>query len=274
MTGSPAERRRGLATVELCTFETGGGPPAILLHGITGNGRVWDRVALGLAHRLRCVAVDQRGHGRSAKPAGNAYRAADFVADVIALIEDLDAGPAVIVGHSLGARNALVAAAARPELIAAVIALEFVPDIEEDIFDALDARVVAGDRAFESFAAVEAYLRDRYPLMPDDAVERRARHGYASNGDGALRPLADGGAMAATSTGLREDLTGALDAVAVPTLLVRGALSRFVTAPTFAKACARRPDLPAEIVPDADHYVPEVRPEHTVRLVEVFIDGL
>lgn len=274
MADRPVERIRRLSTVELCTFESGVGPPLILLHGITANGRVWDRVAEGLAHRFRCVAVDQRGHGRSAKPAGGAYRAGDFAADVIALIEDLDAGPAMIVGHSLGARNALVAGSRRPELIAAVIAIEFVPDIEDDIFDALDARVSGGDRWFESSAAVEAYLRDRYPLLPDDAIERRARHGYAPDGAAALRPLADARAMAATSTGLREDLTGALHAVTAPTLLVRGALSRFVTAPTFAKACALRPDLPFETVPEADHYVPEERPEHSVRLVEQFVDGL
>lgn len=270
MAGNRTERRWSLPGIELHGWETGAGPPLIMLHGITSNGRGWDPVADRLAHRFRAIALDQRGHGRSGKPTGACYGRDDFAADAAGLIEALDAGPAVIAGHSLGARNALALGAIRPELVSAVIAIEFTPFIEEATMDSLDARVGGGDRDFASLDEIRAYLADRYKLMPADAIERRTRFGYRETDGGGYRPLADGAAMAATSTGLREDIETALRDIAVPTLLVRGALSKFVSAAAFGRACALRPDLPSVTVDGADHYLPEMRPAETARLIDQF----
>ena len=167
-------------------------------------------------------------------------------------------------------RNALAVGAARPELIAAVIAIEFTPFIEDAIMDSLDARVGGGDRKFASLDEIRAYLSDRYPLMPADAIERRANFSYRETDDGGYRPLADGAAMAATSTGLREDIETALRQIPVPTLLVRGALSDFISPAAFERSCALRPDLPTVTVADADHYVPEEQPAATAQLIDEF----
>src|SRR5262245_46688680 len=105
-------RRRG-SGVWLSTVERGHGPLLVLLHGITASARVWDPVAERLAARYRVVAVDQRGHGLSEAPE-HGYGADEFAHDVQALVEDLDSGPAVVMGHSMGARNALVAAGRHP----------------------------------------------------------------------------------------------------------------------------------------------------------------
>src|SRR6202795_4131177 len=42
-----------------------GAPPLVLLHGITGHARTWDRLASGLVSRWHIIALDQRGHGDS-----------------------------------------------------------------------------------------------------------------------------------------------------------------------------------------------------------------
>jgi 2-(acetamidomethylene)succinate hydrolase len=276
MTGARIERYWSLPGIELHGWETGTGAPLILLHGITSTGRGWDPVADLLADRFRVIALDQRGHGRSATspgppgPPGAGYGRDDFAGDLAAQIAALDAGPAVIAGHSLGARNALAIGATRPDLVSAVIAIEFVPFIEDAVMDSLDARVAGGDRRFASRDAVTEYLSDRYPLMPADAVARRARFGYRETDDGGFRPLADGAAMAAVSAGLRDDIETALREISAPTLLVRGALSAFVSAAAFARACALRPDLPNAVIADADHYVPEEQPAETARLIAQF----
>ena len=99
----------------LFAVEAGAGPPVICLHGITANAYVWLPVMERLAADYRVVAIDQRGHGRSDRP-DSGYAAGDFAADVVALIEALGA-PAVLIGHSLGARNALAAATAAPDAV-------------------------------------------------------------------------------------------------------------------------------------------------------------
>ncbi|HEY6479839.1 MAG TPA: alpha/beta hydrolase, partial [Streptosporangiaceae bacterium] len=174
------------------------------------------------------------------------------------------------VGHSLGARNAIAAGARRPDLIAGVVAIDFTPFIAPAAFDALDARVAGGERAFGDTAEVIAYLAGRYPGLPPDALARRARHGYAPDAAGALRPLADAAAMRATCAGLRGDLAPDLSRLARPALLVRGADSAFVSPAAFAATRALRPDLPAVVVAGADHYVPEEQPGYVAQLISGF----
>jgi 2-(acetamidomethylene)succinate hydrolase len=271
-----AERTWALPGIELHGWETGSagsGTPLIMLHGITSNGRGWDPVADILAPRYRTIALDQRGHGRSGKPTGPCYGRDDFAGDVIALIEALNAGPAVIAGHSLGARNALAAGAMRPDLVSAVIAIEFTPFIEDGVMDTLDARVHGGDRDFASLDEIRDYLSGRYKMMPADAIERRARFGYERNGNGVYRPLADGAAMAATSTGLRDDIETALRTIRIPTLLVRGAQSTLVSEAAFERACALRPDLPTAIFDECDHYITEEQPAKTAAMIDNFVTG-
>jgi len=244
-----------LGDLSLHGVTVGSGPLALLGHGITANGYVFLPLMARLADRFRLISFDQRGHGRSGKPPAG-YAAADFAADIAAAVRVLGGGPAFLLGHSLGARNALEAGVRFPELVGAVVAIEFTPFIEPEVLDALAARVGGGDRLFESFEAVKAYLADRYPRLPPDAVERRARYGYVE-ATGGWRALADPGAMRETAQGLRADLAPTLGAIRVPTLLVRGADSRLVSPAAWAKTKALRPDLPAIEVPGGDHYAPE-----------------
>ncbi len=244
-----------LGGISLHGVAAGSGPLALLGHGITANGYVFLPLMARLADRLELVSFDQRGHGRSGKPSAG-YAAGDFAADIAAAVRVLGGGPAFLIGHSLGARNALEAGVRFPDLVAAVVAIEFTPFIEPEVFDALAARVGGGDRMFESFEAVKAYLADRYSRLPPDAVERRAKYGYVE-ADGGWRALADPAAMRQTSHGLRADLEPALRAIRVPTLLIRGADSRLVSPAAWAKTRRLRPDLPAIEVAGGDHYAPE-----------------
>ena len=252
--------------IALNVREAGSGPVAIFLHGITAVGAVWDPVLQLVGGAFRGIAVDQRGHGRSGKPSigpaigpDEGYSAEAFAQDVVSLIETLDSGPAVIVGHSLGARNAMVAAAQRPDLVRAVVAIDFTPYIEDEVFEALEARVNGGDRPFASLDEIERYLQGRYVNLPPDAVRRRALHAYHRVGE-QYRPLANPSAMTATARGLREELAPAFEAVRVPVQLVRGAESKLVTPAAWDRTKKLRPDLPAFEVEAADHYVPEEAP--------------
>lgn len=207
-----------------------------------------------LAGRFRITSIDQRGHGRAPKPESG-YAAADYARDLDELLRE----KTLLIGHSLGARNALVAGAQYPAKVAAVVAIDFTPFVESDVFDALDARVSGGNREFSTPEDIKAYLKQRYPRLPDDAVERRARHGY-EQAKGKWRPLASPAAMRATCAGLREDLAHVLRTIGVPVLLLRGAESKLVSREAWAKTRALRPDLRAQEIADADHYVPEEQP--------------
>lgn len=221
-----------------------------------------------LASRFRIVAIDQRGHGRAPKPKSG-YAAADYARDIAKLAEERT----LLIGHSLGARNALVAGVRYPDKVAAVVAIDFTPYIEREVFDALDERVNGGSREFASLQEVSAYLRQRYPRLPDDAIARRAQHGYERI-KGKWRPLAAPAAMRATCVGLREDLRPTLEAIKVPVLLLRGADSRLVSRAAWEKTKVLRPDIRAQEIADADHYVPEEQPAAVAAAITDFWDSL
>lgn len=254
--------------VVLNVREIGEGPVAVFLHGITSNAAVWDPQILALKDALRCIAVDQRGHGLSDKP-DTGYGAKDLAGDIVALIRTLNAGPAFIVGHSLGARNGVEAAVMAPDLVRGVVAIDFTPYIETEVLDQLAARVNGGDRLFESRKEIEEYLHGRYPLMPPEAVSVRATSAYIEV-TGGLRPLALPKAMTQTAEGLREDLVPTFRSISRPTLIVRGALSKLVSAAALEKTRKLRPDLPVLVVDGVDHYVNEEAPEVMTKAIRDF----
>lgn len=251
-------RTRG-AKVDLAFRIRGSGPAVVLLHGTSASHAVWEPIAKALETEATTVAVDQRGHGRSAKP-DSGYTADAFADDVVTVLDAVGLEHAVIAGHSLGARNAWVAAARHPDRVVGVVCVDYTPWVDAHVLDVLRERVTAGDRAFDDEGAVRAYLQDRYPLLPADAVSRRAAWGYHDSGDGTLRPLADSAAMMQLIDGFYTPWEDAFRAFAAPARHIRGSESAIVDEEAWALARAARPDDAWLTVPDTDHYVPEEKP--------------
>jgi pimeloyl-ACP methyl ester carboxylesterase len=95
------------------------GDIVVLLHGFPQTASSWDAVSAELhARGYRTIAPDQRGYSPGARPRGrSAYRGSKLVADTVALISSLQAGPVHLVGHDWGASVAWMTAALRPELV-------------------------------------------------------------------------------------------------------------------------------------------------------------
>jgi len=94
------------------------GIPILLVHGLASNARLWDGVAELLAAAGHPVAaVDQRGHGLSAKPDGG-YDFITLTDDLMALLANLgwtDGQRPWVAGQSWGANVVLELAARHPE---------------------------------------------------------------------------------------------------------------------------------------------------------------
>jgi lipase len=109
----PLETTVAVNGVSLCVFEWPGAEPAILLCHATGfHARCWDQVVAHLTGK-RVIAVDMRGHGRSAKPEPP-YFWKPFGQDVAALTRELGLQGAIGAGHSMGGHSIALAAALNP----------------------------------------------------------------------------------------------------------------------------------------------------------------
>ncbi|MFE9774843.1 alpha/beta fold hydrolase [Streptomyces sp. NPDC005931] len=112
---------------ELCHFtssdgdlayrDSGSGDLVVLLHSGFVDHRLFDDQIPALAAHYRVVAPDVRGHGFSA----NATAPFRWAEDLAALLRHLDAGPAVLVGVSMGGAIATDTVLEHPDLVRAVV---------------------------------------------------------------------------------------------------------------------------------------------------------
>jgi pimeloyl-ACP methyl ester carboxylesterase len=104
----------------------GDGPAVVLVHGFGLDMRMWDPQVGPLADRFRVVRYDCRGFGASGPfdPAVPYTHAGDLVA----LLDHLDIGEAVLIGLSFGGRVALQAALADPARVRGLVLLDAVLD--------------------------------------------------------------------------------------------------------------------------------------------------
>jgi 3-oxoadipate enol-lactonase len=94
----------------------GEGPPIVLVHGLGGTLDVWHGVSQLLALHHHVVAVDLRGHGRTA--AGRAqFSIKAWSQDIAALMAALQLPPATVVGHSMGSLIAQHLAVTEPDMV-------------------------------------------------------------------------------------------------------------------------------------------------------------
>lgn len=150
----------------------GEGPLVVCVPGMGQTRGIFRRTAPALLDSgFRVASMDLRGHGGS--DAGfSAYDDVAAAGDVIALVEALG-GPAVLVGNSMGAGAAVIAAADRPDLVAGLVLVgPFVRDPRANPLLALAQRVLmAGPWAR---AAWLSYLPKLYPgNRPDDFAQHR-----------------------------------------------------------------------------------------------------
>ena len=106
-----------------------GAPVVVLCHGFPELAFSWRHQISALADAgYRVLAPDQRGYGGSDKPSAvDAYTVAELAADVVGLLNDIDAEQAVLVGHDFGAVVAWTAPLLHPSRFSAVAGLSLPP---------------------------------------------------------------------------------------------------------------------------------------------------
>jgi pimeloyl-ACP methyl ester carboxylesterase len=253
----------------LASFTLGeGASSTVLLHGFLGSGKNLRTLAQRWLERdpgRRFLLPDLRGHGDSpALPAGADSSA--LGADVLAAAAAAGfAPPLTLVGHSLGGRVALAAAALAPAQIAEVILLDIAPGPVDpaatETRRVLDVLLAAPAEAADR-REVRAFLigRGLSPALADWLLMNLRPV------EGGFRWRIDRQALAALHDRFnREDLWPVVESRTVPVRCVRGARSSYVS-----EADARRlqaAGCTVDTLEGAGHYV-------HVDALEALVDAL
>lgn len=110
--------------------EGGVGRPILMLHGLMGSAKTWDRHLPWLRTLGHVYTFDTAGHGR---PAPDEITTEAFIADLAAHLDTARVNgsvdePFVVIGHSMGGLHAWMLAALRPDLVCAVVVEDIAPD--------------------------------------------------------------------------------------------------------------------------------------------------
>jgi pimeloyl-ACP methyl ester carboxylesterase len=114
--------------IRLCYDEHGDGTPLLCIHGAGTSAQLWADSVEKLSRLGRAIAYDRRGYGRSERPEPcDRMDVAEHADDAAALLDALDAMPAVVIARSYGGEVATDLALRYPDRIRALVLLEAAP---------------------------------------------------------------------------------------------------------------------------------------------------
>lgn len=163
------------------THRGGAGAPLVLVHGLMGRGSTWSRQLPWLTAHGTVYTHDAPWHRGRDVVDEHPITTERFVAALADEVAQLGE-PAVLVGHSMGGLHSWCLAAARPDLVSALVVEDMAPDFRgrttgpwEPWLHALPVEFDAAERVFAEFGEVAG----RYFLEAFDRTDTGWRlHGH------------------------------------------------------------------------------------------------
>jgi pimeloyl-ACP methyl ester carboxylesterase len=262
-------------------------PALLFAHGFSVDMTTWHYQWKELSSDFRCILVDQRGHGRSGKPAGRDHSLQAMGRDLKAVIDAAipDDRPVIVLGHSMGGMSLLGLAETHPEVFAtrvvgAVFADTAAAELVRGAAGALGMRLIAAasglGRRFAWTLTREqvkrrvtksdlAYLIARITNFGPDASPSMVEYVVGLAMRSPIEVWSDGVAAL-----IEMDLRHAIGHVRSPALVIVGDLDR-MTPP--ASAIALKDELPEGrlvVMEGAGHMAPMERHEQFNALIRDF----
>ncbi|HEV7598860.1 MAG TPA: alpha/beta hydrolase [Bradyrhizobium sp.] len=258
---------------DMAYLDIGEGQPLVCVHGSLCDFRVWSSVLGPLSKKHRVIAVSLRHFFPEHWDGnGDTYSIAQHVADMIAFIEKLGAGPVDLMGHSRGGHIAFRVAQRRPDLLRKLILAEPGGELDPSLDPAakpgpslLAARIAAAAEKIGG-GDVDAGLELFF-----DAIE----------GPGAWRRL-----PAMTKQELRDNAFTLLgqtrdkrppfskadaESILMPTLFIGGANTKGTLPHVLHRLAAHVPNSKTVMIPNATHPMFEQAPQKFSEIVLEFL---
>lgn len=237
--------------------------PAIVFANSLGTDfRIWDAVAPAFAATHRVIRYDKRGHGLSeATPAP--YSINDHVGDLAALLDALGVKSAIIVGLSVGGVIAQGLAAARPDMVKAVVLSNTAHKIgTQDSWNARIDTVKSNGIGHIGDAVMKLWFTpDFHKNRPDDLAGCRNM---------LVRTPVEG--YIGTCAALRDaDMTASTAGLAIPALCIGGDQDGSTPPDLVRSTAALIKDAELVIIPGSGHIPCVEQPGAVIAAIQAFL---
>jgi pimeloyl-ACP methyl ester carboxylesterase len=248
--------------------------PMLLLHGFLAHAHVWDYFALNFRTQFHIIALDQRGHGESQWSVEGSYSIYDHFSDIAHLIEILNLTDLILVGHSMGGRNAILYTACKSDNVEQLILVDARPGSDPAAYRALKhllthlpVQVISLDEVVQEVHAI-------YPYLSWEICQHIANYGFKQTPDGTFVPKCDVRMIEQTrrSDYDIEDLWVFIKNIVCPTLIVRGEKSSFLSRKVAQKMCRLIPKAELKEISESTHLPAQENPKAFNRAISDFLN--
>jgi pimeloyl-ACP methyl ester carboxylesterase len=235
----------------------------VCVHGLTRQGRDFDRLAAFLAQRgYRVVCPDLPGRGRSdwlKNP--DEYGLPQYCVDMTVLLASLHADSVDWIGTSLGGLIGIVMGALPGSPIRRMVVNDIGPFLAWPALYRIGSYLRQMPTAFSDFAAANAYFREilaSFGALDDDDWRHLTEYSIDRTEDGRYRMLCDPGIAQAFRPGLLYNLNlwKYWDAIQCSTMLLRGVDSDLLLRDTAEQMTRRGPLATLVEIPGCGHAPP------------------
>ncbi len=233
-------------------------PAIVLLHGGHQSAHSWDLVSLHLAQKYRVLALDQRGHGDSEWARDVTYSNHEMSLDAEAFLGATGLARPVLIGHSMGGRNAMLLTRRNQALLRAAVIVDVGPELSDKGRAAIGGFVQA-NQEFDDLEHFVRNVRQYDPYRSREHIERTVKYNMLERADGKYVSKCDSNPRRLNivrGTGPLENIT-LEDAASfeLPVLLVRGANSNILAPDAAERFAAALPAGRLVTVADCGHNV-------------------
>ena len=251
------------------------GPKLVFLHGLMGSASNWRRITPAFESDFHILIFDQRGHGRSFKPASG-YHPRDFAEDLKLILDDLGWDQIFLVGHSMGGRNAVEFASRFAQRVKCLVIEDIGPEAANT--GGIEKLLSLVDTPFSSREEAKKFFDEEYPRrIASNPQPRVVSQFFFTNierkPDGTYDwRFAKEAIFESLREGREEDRWEELGGLKMPVLVVRGETSRDLPRPMFEKMLQVLPQARGVEIQGAGHWVHFDQPEAFIRALKEFFD--
>ncbi len=245
--------------VNLFYEESGSGKETVVFsHGFLMDHSMFDTQVAALSPYFRCIAYDQRGHGRSEVTASG-YEIDNLTADAAALIEELGVTPCHFVGMSTGGFIGIRLGIRRPEQVRSLTLIDTSADGEES--DQI--------RQYDMLATIVRYFGWRLvlgkalsTLFSDNFIHDPQRQDEVDRWKKVITSHDRKGA-AAFAKGIfhRDSVVAQLDQIQVPAVVIGGEMDAATPFEKMKQIANGIPGTNLHLIPDAGHSAVVEKPD-------------